>query len=104
MRIVMVRYTVKEGRVAENEELVQAVYEQLAAEAPEGFRYATFREGRSFTHLASVTEGHENPLQSLAAFAEFQRGIPERAEDAPLVSELQAVGSYRLLDGQGGAP
>jgi hypothetical protein len=37
----MVRYRVKPGRAAENEELVRAVYEELHRTQPPGFRYAT---------------------------------------------------------------
>jgi hypothetical protein len=100
MRVVMVRYTVKPNRVEENEELVRAVYEELATSAPEGFRYATFKldDGRSFLHLATVADGAENPLASITAFGEFQREIAERCDTQPLVSTLQAVGSYRLLE------
>ena len=43
MRQVMVRYKVKPDRVAENEALVRAVYEELRAPQPAGLRYATFR-------------------------------------------------------------
>ena len=54
MRQVMVRYKVKPDRVAENEALVRAVYEELAATEPAGLRYATFRleDGVTFVHLA----------------------------------------------------
>lgn len=100
MRVVMVRYTVKPDRVAENEELVRAVYEELAGSAPEGFRYATFKleDGRSFMHLAAVAEETDNPLPGVSAFQEFQREIGDRCESPPVVSTLGEVGSYRLLD------
>ena len=54
MRQVMVRYKVKPDRVAENEELVRAVYDELQRTEPEGLRYATFRleDGVNFVHLA----------------------------------------------------
>ena len=59
MRQVMVRYKVKPDRVAENEELVRAVYDELERVAPAGLRYATFRldDGVSFVHLAIVDRG-----------------------------------------------
>ncbi len=100
MRVVMVRYKVKPERVAENEELVRAVYEELAASAPEGFRYATFKleDGRGFMHLAAVADDTDNPLSRVAAFAEFQREIEDRCESRPVVSTLGEVGSYRLLE------
>jgi hypothetical protein len=96
MRQVMVRYTVKPDRVAENEELVRAVYDELAATGPAGLRYATFRldDGVSFVHIASV-EGDDNPLAEVAAFARFQAEVRDRCEVQPVVTELHEVGSYR---------
>ena len=54
MKRVMVRYKVKPDRAAENEELIRAVYDELAQTKPSGFRYATFQldDGVSFVHLA----------------------------------------------------
>ena len=77
MRRVMVRYEVKPGRTAENEELVRAVYEELARTAPEGLRYATFRldDGVGFVHLAETEDGR-NPLADVEAFARFQERHP----------------------------
>ena len=97
MRRVVVRYRVKPERVAENEELVRAVYAELAEAAPEGFRYATLKleDGVSFVHVA-VHEG-ENPLPGLASFRAFSAGVGERSEEPPVVSEADVVGSYRLL-------
>ena len=96
MRQVMVRYQVKPDRAAENEALVRAVYEELAATAPTGLRYATYRlqDGVSFVHLATV-EGEHNPLAETAAFARFQADVGDRCEEPPVVTELHEVGSYR---------
>jgi quinol monooxygenase YgiN len=96
MRQVMVRYKVKPDRVDENEELVRAVYEELAGSAPAGLRYATFRldDGVSFVHLASV-EGEHNALAESEAFARFQADVRDRCEELPVVTELHEVGSYR---------
>ena len=68
MRQVMVRYRVRPDRVAENEELVQAVYEELASTRPAGLHYATFKlaDGVSFVHVAQ--HGEDNPLRSVTAF------------------------------------
>jgi L-rhamnose mutarotase len=56
MRRVIVRYTIKPDRVAENERLVRAVYEELHRVELAGIRYATFRldDGVTFVHIASV--------------------------------------------------
>jgi len=96
MRQVMVRYKVKPDRVEENEQLVRAVYEELAGSAPAGLRYATFRldDGVSFVHIASV-EGEHNPLAETEAFARFQADVRDRCEELPVVTELHEVGSYR---------
>jgi hypothetical protein len=100
MKRVMVRYEVKPARVAENEALVRAVYEELHRVAPEGLRYATFRlaDGVSFVHVSSTeTADGSNPLTELAAFARFQEAIGERCDEPPVVTELTEIGSYRLL-------
>ena len=59
MRQVMVRYKVKPDRVAENEALVRAVYDELRRTQPAGLRYATFRQydGVSFVHVAQTEDG-----------------------------------------------
>jgi hypothetical protein len=99
MRLLMVRYTVKPERAAENERLVRAVYEELGRMKPAGLRYATFRlaDGVSFVHLASTeTEDGSNPLASVQAFKEFQKGVGDRCAEAPVVTELVEIGSYRF--------
>jgi vancomycin resistance protein YoaR len=96
MRQVMVRYKVKPDRAAENEALVRAVYDELHRTTPVGLRYATFRQddGVSFVHVAQTDDG-VNPLSDVAAFAQFQDGIRERCDVAPVVTVLHEVGSYR---------
>jgi hypothetical protein len=98
---VIVRYTVKPDRVADNERLVREVYEELHRVEPAGIRYATFLldDGVTFVHIASVeTDDGHNPLEGLAGFQEFQRDLSARVSEGPIASELGEVGSYRLLD------
>jgi hypothetical protein len=101
MRQVMVRYKVKPERVEENEELVRAVYDEPRRTEPAGLRYATFKldDGVSFVHLA-VTESENggSPLSKLKAFQEFQENIEDRTDDGPVVTELDRIGSFRLVD------
>ena len=94
---VMVRYRVHPDRVAENEELVRAVYDELAASQPDGLHYATFKlpDGVTFVHLAQHDD--PNPLQTTAAFQRFQQRIQDRCDEPPAVVELHEVGSYRLF-------
>jgi len=96
----MVRYRVKPDQAARNEELVQAVFEELERTGPAGVRYATFTlpDGVSFVHLVSVeTEDGHNPLSDVKAFNEFQENVRDRCEDDPIATELREIGSYRLF-------
>jgi quinol monooxygenase YgiN len=100
MRQVMVRYKVKPDRVAENEELVRAVYDELQRTEPTGLRYATFQlgDGVSFVHLASTeTEDGRSPLSHMEAFRRFQENVDDRCEETPVVTELREIGSFRLF-------
>ena len=99
MRRLMIRYTVKPDRAAENADLVRAVYDELRRTEPEGLRYATFQldDGVSFVHLASIeTEDGHNPLMEVGAFREFQRQIADRLDGQPDQATLSEVGSYRF--------
>jgi hypothetical protein len=42
-------------------------------------------------------EDGRSPLSELNAFAECQAGIGERCEDAPVATELEEIGSFRML-------
>ena len=99
MRRVMVRYKVKPDRAAENEELVRAVYDELARTQPAGFRYATFKldDGVSFAHIVAETDDKGNSLADVKAFAKFREGIRDRCDEPPVATELHAVGSFRLF-------
>lgn len=99
MKRVMVRYKVKPERVAENEELVRAVYEELHRTEPADMRYATFQleDGVSFVHVhMNGRADGVNVLTSMESFNKFQEGIRDRCEEGPVVSELREIGSYRF--------
>lgn len=99
MKTIMVRYTTAEAHADANEALVRAVFDELRARAPEGLRYASFRlpDGISFVHLATLEAPGANPLTELASFKAFQAELAGRCAAAPVVTELAAIGSYRLL-------
>jgi hypothetical protein len=92
----IVRYRVKPSRADENATLVRAVFEELAATSPEGFRYVTFRldDGVTFLHVATVDDA--NPLATSAAFARFQAEIAARCEEGPVVVDASVVGAFAL--------
>jgi hypothetical protein len=100
MKQIMVRYKVWPDKVATNVDLVRAVYAELHSTNPDGLRYATFQldDGVSFIHLHSDASPDGDALRHVAAFGAFQEGIAERCEEAPVVTELREVGSYRFVD------
>jgi len=97
MKRVMVRYTVKPGRAAENERYIEQVFAELARVAPAGVQYNTFKldDGVTFVHVYAH-EGEEGAglLPTLPAFQAFRAGLNERSEAAPVRTALHEVGSY----------
>jgi hypothetical protein len=99
MSVAVVRYKTKPDRTDENVALIEKVYAELAANGPDGLRYATFRlaDGVSFVHVATIeTDDGSNPLTSTPAFVEFLREIGDRCEVAPFASDATLVGAYRF--------
>lgn len=99
-RAVVVRYEVRADAADENQQLVEKVFAQLAADDPGGVRYATFRlaEGPdtvTFVHIA-LFDGEANPLADSSAFTEFQRELGNRVVAPPVVADATVIGSYRL--------
>jgi hypothetical protein len=96
--IKVVSYQTNPQDAGENERLIRDVFAELAAQQPDGLRYASFRlaDGVTFVHVA-VLDGERNPLSDSAAFAAFQSGVKNRCADGPTASDATAIGSYRLL-------
>ena len=97
MPVTVVRYTTTPERADQNVELVEAVYAELAADRPEGLRYATFRlaDGVTFVHVASVdTADGTNPLSTTPAFERFTAAIAERCVEPPVATAATVVGAY----------
>jgi len=95
MRTVMVRYKTTAEHAEQNAANVRAVFDELRARQPAGFRYATYRleDGVSFVHVASVEAG-KNPLFDIPAFDRFQKALEGRCVEPPVVTELSPVDSY----------
>jgi hypothetical protein len=102
MRQQIIRYQVRPDQAARNEELIRAVYAELRATAPPGLSYAAFRhrDSPAFVHLVQL-DGPDgpSPLLEVAAFQEFQAGIGERCEVAPVRAQLRQIGSYGMFGG-----
>jgi hypothetical protein len=50
----------------------------------------------SFLHLAETEDGRD-PLSTVQAFERFREEIADRCEQAPVVTELRVIGSFRLF-------
>jgi hypothetical protein len=98
-KIVVVRYRTRPEAAEENARLVADVYSALAEVGPADFRYTTYRlaDGVTFVHVAHLS-GPVNPLETLPAFAEFQRDMPQRCAEPPAPSEATVVGTYGWAD------
>ncbi|MDB4982355.1 MAG: hypothetical protein JWM82_3107 [Myxococcales bacterium] len=95
-KTILVRYKTSEAQADANATLVRAVYDELRARAPKGFRYATYRlaDGASFVHIATVADGAANPLLELPAFKAFSAGIKDRCVEPPVATDVTIVDSY----------
>ena len=92
MPITIVQYRTRPDRAEENQALVEAVFAELRASAPDGLRY------ESFVHVAEVsTADGTNPLTGTAAFAEFVREIGDRCVEGPRATSASLVGEYGFL-------
>jgi hypothetical protein len=94
-KTVIVRYQTHPEAAEENARLVQEVFASLADVDPGGLKYTTYRlaDGVTFVHVAHH-QGTENPLATLPAFAQFQRGLAQRCVQPPAPAEATVVGSY----------
>ena len=95
-KTMIVQYRTKPDRADENAELIQAVFAQLADEAPPGVAYTALRldDGVSYIHIVEL-DGETSPIPGLRSFAQFQDGIADRCADGPRPSGASVVGQYR---------
>jgi len=93
-RAVVVRYRTRPDTADDNERLIKAVFEELAAVRPGGIRYFTVRlDDTTFVHTA-VFDSDANPLDDLLTFQTFTSGIRDRCEEPPAPTAGRLVGSY----------
>ncbi len=94
MPTTIVRYTTAEGRGDENQQLIEAVFSQLAVEQPDGLRYMSLRAGNDFIHVAVLPDDGPNPLAERSSFQAFTADIAARCDVAPDPQPGVVVGSY----------
>ena len=100
MKRTLVRYKIKPEQVADNARLIERVFEELKAKAPDNARYVVLQLGDgTFVHFAAVgsTDG-SHPITSLESFRAFQSGIKERCIELPQSGDATIVGNYRMVD------
>jgi hypothetical protein len=99
MSATVVRYQAKPERADENQKLIEAVFADLEARAPEGFTYKVFRleDGVSFVHVVIEHDDVEKPdsLQDVPAFQAFVTDIADRCDVPPVATGATIVGGYR---------
>ena len=99
MKRTLVRYKTKPERAQENAQLIEQVFRELKAKAPDGVRYLCLKlEDGTFVHFATVESmDGAHPITSLEAFRAFQSGIKERCMELPQSGDATIVGNYRMV-------
>jgi hypothetical protein len=95
----LIQYRVKPECLAENEQLIRAVFAELRDRRVAGVHYAVMRqEDGTFVHLVAADPGQTTAaLTSLPAFQRFQSGVRERCAVLPASNPVRVVGNYALL-------
>lgn len=97
----VVRYKARPDRADENAGLIEKVFLELAARAPDGLHYAALRlSDDTFLHLVDRVEG-ANPLQDYESFRAFSGTIKERVLEPPMFLDAVVVGNYRMINPRG---
>jgi hypothetical protein len=98
MTVQIVRAAIKPEHAADLEAAAAKVFAALHELQPGGLRYASLRVAEdSYLIVLEVEDGTENPLPSIAAFREFQAGLPGWLSGPPVIESASVVGSYRVL-------
>ena len=94
----MVQYQAKRDRADENQQLLEAVFDNLEERAPEGFIYRAFRldDGARFIQvLVDQDAGEPHSIEDLPAFRAFVADLGNRRAVPPELSSATIVGRYR---------
>ena len=95
---LVTRYAMRSAEAAdENQSRVEAVFNELAAAAPDNVSYIVLRlADDSFVHVSFHNHGDDevNPIASIAAFAHFQQDHEDRREGGVDQQTATLVGAY----------
>jgi hypothetical protein len=95
---LVTRYATSSAEAAdENQRRVEAVFEELAVDAPDNVSYIVLRlADDSFLHVSFHDHGDDevNPIASTAAFAHFQEDHADRRDGGVDQQTATLVGAY----------
>ena len=95
---LVTRYAMRSAEAAdENQSRVEAVFNELAAAAPDNVSYIVLRlADDSFVHVSFHNHGDDevNPISSTAAFEHFQQDHEDRREGGVDQQTATLVGAY----------
>ena len=98
---LVTRYATRSAEAAdENQRRVEAVFDELAAAAPDNVSYIVLRlADDSFVHVSFHNHGDDevNPIASTAAFSQFQQDHEDRREGGVDQQTATLVGAYITL-------
>ena len=99
MTATIIHYKTKPESTGRNTELVEAVFRELDATAPEGVHYAVFRgaDGSFFHLFAHDSDEADERLTGLPSFDAFRTGGAECRATTPERTELTLIGNYGML-------
>ena len=97
MKRMLVRYKTKPEAADLNQRLIEAVFQELHAKAPDGVQYMVLRlSDGSFLHFV---RGKTDIIPALDAFKPFGSTVKDRCIEPPQQSEATVIGDYRTLSG-----
>jgi hypothetical protein len=100
VRVLMVRYQVREESVAEVEAGIERVFAAIEKEQPAGVRYAMGKlpDGVTFVGVLELDDGVDNPLPGIPAARELQQSLPGLVVGEPPVPQpVHVVGSFGMF-------
>jgi hypothetical protein len=98
MKSTVISYQAKPEATQRNIQLIQDVFSELSAAAPDTVGYAVLRtEDGTFYHIVSYENDDNTALTKLPAFATFQAGGAACRATQPVFSDVTVVGNYRIL-------
>ena len=99
MTNIIIRYKTKPEATALNTKLVEDVFRELNAAAPDGVAYAVLRtDDNTFFHIVSYENDETNAqLTGLPAFKAFQEDGESRRAAPFERNAVTVIGNYRIL-------